>query len=75
MQYVVADIMRCIDIGFRGFLVVGEGLLRMFNKMRENGDIPEDVTFKVSIYAGHASAVGGKLLEELGQSPLILWAI
>lgn len=66
LKYVIADIMRCIDIGFRGFLVVDEGLLRMLNKMRENGDIPKDVVFKVSIYAGHGSAAGGKLLEELG---------
>lgn len=66
LNYVVADIMRCIDIGFRGFLVVDEGLLRMLNKMRENGDIPKDVVFKVSVYAGHGSAAGGKLLEELG---------
>ncbi len=66
LKYVTADIMRCIDIGFRGFLVVDEGLLRTLNKMRENGDIPKDVTFKVSIYAGHASAAGGQLLEELG---------
>lgn len=66
LKYVIADIMRCIDIGFRGFLVVDEGLLRMLNKMRENGDIPKDVVFKISIYAGHGSAAGGKLLEELG---------
>lgn len=66
LKYVVADIMRCIDIGFRGFLVVDEGLLRMLNKMKENGDIPRDIVFKVSIYAGHGSAAGGKLLEELG---------
>jgi len=66
LKYVVADIMRCIDIGIRGFLVVDEGLLRMLNMMRKNGDIPADVVFKVSIYAGHASAAGGKLLEELG---------
>jgi len=66
LKYVVADIMRCIDIGFRGFLVVDEGLLRMLNMMRKNGDIPGDVVFKVSIYAGHGSAAGGKLLEELG---------
>ena len=38
----------------------------MLNKMRENGDIPKDVVFKVSVYAGHGSAAGGKLLEELG---------
>lgn len=66
LKYVIADIMACIDIGFRGFLVVDEGLLRLLDKIREDGDIPKDVTFKVSIYAGHASAAGGKLLEELG---------
>ncbi len=49
MKYAVADIIRCIDIGVRGFLVVGEGLLRMLNKMRGNGDTPKDVVFKVSL--------------------------
>lgn len=68
LRYVISDIMRCIEIGFRGFLVIDEGLLWVLNQMRENGDIPEDVIFKVSIYAGHASAAGGKLLEMLGAS-------
>jgi len=66
LRYVVADIMRCIDIGFRGFLVIDEGLLWLLNEMKKSGDIPSDVTFKVSIYAGHGSAAGGKLLELLG---------
>ena len=68
LRYVIADIMRCIDIGFRGFLVIDEGLLWLLNEMKKNGDIPSDVVFKVSIYAGHASAAGGKLLELLGAS-------
>jgi len=66
MKYVIADIMRCIDVGFRGFLVVDEGLLTVLDKMRENGDIPADVTFKISIYAGHGTAASAKLLEKLG---------
>ncbi|HIQ05097.1 MAG TPA: hypothetical protein EYH31_05290 [Anaerolineae bacterium] len=66
LRYVIADILRCIDIGFRGFLVVDEGLLWLLNQMKANGDIPKDVIFKVSIYAGHASAAGGKLLQSLG---------
>ncbi len=66
LKFVIADIMRCIDIGFRGFLVVDEGLLSLLNTMRENGDIPKDVTFKVSIYAGHGTAASGKLLQKLG---------
>nr|MBC7245499.1 hypothetical protein [Chloroflexota bacterium] len=68
LRYVIADIMRCIDLGFRGFLVIDEGLLWLLNEMKKNGDIPRDVVFKVSIYAGHASAAGGKLLEILGAS-------
>jgi hypothetical protein len=66
LRHVISDIMRCIDIGFRGFLVIDEGLLWLLNQMRENGDISDDVIFKVSIYAGHASPAGGKLLESLG---------
>jgi len=68
LRYVIADIMRCIEIGFRGFLVIDEGLLWLLNEMKKQGDIPHDVVFKVSIYAGHASAAGGKLLESLGAS-------
>jgi len=66
LRHVIADIMTCIDIGFRGFLVVDEGLLWLLNEMKKNGDIPEDVIFKVSIYAGHANAAGCKVLESLG---------
>ena len=66
LSYVIADIMRAIDIGFRGFLVVDEGLLWALNKLRENGDIPKDVKFKVSIFAGHANPAGAKVLENLG---------
>jgi len=68
LRYVIADIMRCIDLGFRGFLTIDEGLLWLLNEMKKNGDIPEDVVFKVSIYAGHASAAGARVLEMLGAS-------
>ncbi len=66
LRYVITDILTCIEIGFRGFLVIDEGLLWLLNELRKAGEIPEDVTFKVSIYAGHASAAGGKLLQSLG---------
>jgi len=66
LRYVITDIMRAIELGFRGFLVIDEGLLWLLNELKENGDIPKDVTFKVSIYAGHANAAGGKVLQMLG---------
>ncbi|MFX1566567.1 MAG: hypothetical protein ACFFCH_11300 [Promethearchaeota archaeon] len=63
---VISDIKRGINLGFRGFLVIDEGLLWALNKLKEIGEIPKDITFKVSIFAGHASPAGAKLLQELG---------
>jgi len=66
LNQTITDIMTCIDLGFRGFLVVDEGELWLLNEMKKNGDIPKDVIFKISIYAGHANPAGGKVLEMLG---------
>jgi len=66
LAYVIADIRRAIDFGFRGFLVVDEGLLWLLSQMRKAGDIPKDVVFKVSILTGHANPAGAKVLETLG---------
>jgi hypothetical protein len=64
--YLIADINRCIDLGFRGFLVTGEGALWLLAELRKKGFLPKETTFKVSIYAGHANPAGAKLLEQLG---------
>jgi hypothetical protein len=66
LSYVIAEILRCIDLGFRGFLTIDEGLLWLLNELKKRGDIPSDVVFKVSIFAGHASAAGGRVLQALG---------
>jgi hypothetical protein len=66
LKFVIAEILRCVDLGFRGFLAIDEGQLWLLNEMKKSGDIPKDVTFKVSIYAGHANAAGARLLESLG---------
>jgi hypothetical protein len=68
MRYVLAEIFRCIDLGIRGFLCTDEGLLWTVTQMKKNGDIPKDVVFKVSVFAGHGTAASGKLLESLGAS-------
>ena len=66
LSYVIGDIMRAIKSGIKGFLVVDEGLLWLLSQMRKAGDLPKDVVFKVSIFAGHANAAGAKVLEMLG---------
>ncbi len=66
VRHYLMDIERCIEIGFKGFLVWDEGVLSLLNTMRQNGDLPQDVVFKVSIFAGHANTAGIKLVESLG---------
>jgi hypothetical protein len=66
LKHCVMDIQRCIDIGFRAFLVWDEGLLYLLNQMKQNGDLPKDILFKVSIFAGHANPAGFKVIESLG---------
>jgi rhodanese-related sulfurtransferase len=66
LRAVIADIFRAVELGFRGFLVIDEGLLWLLNELKERGDLPKETTFKVSIYAGHANAAGAKVLQSLG---------
>lgn len=66
LSYLIADIIRCVEFGFRGFLVTDEGALWLLAKLREEWLIPGETVFKVSIYAGHANAAGAKVLESLG---------
>jgi hypothetical protein len=42
--------------------------LWLVNELKKAGYIPQDVVFKVSIYAGHANAAGGRVLQSLGAS-------
>jgi len=64
--YWLKDLERCIDAGFRGFLVADEGLMWLVNNLRDKGVIPKDVIFKVSVFAGHANPAGAKVIESLG---------
>jgi hypothetical protein len=66
LSYLIGDIKRCVDFGFRGFLVTDEGALWLLAKLRDEGIIPKETVFKVSIFAGHGNAAGAKLLESIG---------
>jgi len=66
LSYALADILRAIEAGIRGFLVTDEGLLWILNELRKAGEIPKEVKLKVSIFAGHANPAGAKVLEMLG---------
>lgn len=70
ISYHIADIMRSIEAGFRGFLVYDEGVLFILNKMREKGFIPPETIFKFSVFGGYGSAAGAKVIENMGANSI-----
>ena len=66
VSYYLADLMRNIEAGFRGFLIYDEGVLFLLNKMRQEGIIPPETILKFSVFAGYCSPAGFKVIEDLG---------
>ena len=66
LSYTIADMLRAMEAGIRGFLVWDEGLLMVLVEMRKQGKIPADTFFKVSVFTGHANPAGAKVVENLG---------
>ncbi len=66
ISYHIADIMRCVEAGHRGFLVYDEGVLFVLNKMRAEGLLPKETFFKFSVFGGYCSAAGAKVIESMG---------
>lgn len=60
------EVYRGVDLGCKSFLVYDEGALWIFNEMRKNGEIPENVNFKVSAHSGHGNPCSARLLESIG---------
>ena len=70
ISYHIADIMRNIEAGHRGFLVYDEGVLFILNKMRNEGMIPPETIFKFSVFGGYCSAAGVKVIESMGANSM-----
>lgn len=70
ISYHIADIMRNIEAGHRGFLVYDEGVLLILNKMRSEGLIPAETIFKFSVFGGYCSAAGAKVITSMGANSM-----
>lgn len=70
LSYWIADMLRSIEAGFRGFLVYDEGILELVSRMREQGLIPQNTVFKFSVFGGCCNAAGAKLVESIGADSL-----
>lgn len=66
LLYALEDVKRAAELGVRGILLYDEGLLYVLNQMRENGELPKNLHFKMSAHAGHGNPASAKLLESIG---------
>jgi hypothetical protein len=70
LVYGIEDVKRTCRLGVRGILLYDEGLLWVLNQMRRDGEIPENVHFKLSAHAGHSNPAAARLLEQNGLDSL-----
>ena len=70
LLYAIEDVKRAVDLGVRGILLYDEGLLFALSKMRENGELPNDLKFKLSAHAGCSNPASAKLFESIGLDSL-----
>lgn len=62
----IEDIKRANKFGCKSFLVYDEGLLWLLGQMKANGELSQDVKFKVSAHTGHGNPCSARLLESIG---------
>lgn len=70
LVYAIEDVRRACRLGVRGILLYDEGLLFVLNQMRQKGEMPDNVHFKLSAHAGHCNPASAKLLESQGLDSL-----
>ena len=66
LVYAIEDVKRAVNLGVRGILLYDEGLLYVLNQMRIDGELPDNLHFKMSAHAGHGNPASAKLLESIG---------
>ncbi len=67
---VVDDVLRAVVHGVRSVLVADLGALSVLGRLRERGDLPPDLQFKVSVMLVAANAASAAVLEDLGADTL-----
>ncbi|UKY55023.1 hypothetical protein [Streptomyces inhibens] len=66
----VEDALRATALGVRCLLVADEGVLWLLHRLRMNGTLPADTTFKVSALIGPVNPATYELYERLGADSL-----
>lgn len=66
LRYSLDDAFRAVALGVRCLLVADEGVLWRLNQLRESGDLPADVTLKMSALSAPSNPASFAVIERLG---------
>ncbi|MEV4730362.1 U32 family peptidase [Saccharopolyspora sp. NPDC049426] len=66
LVHVLEDIRRTAESGIRSVLVTDLGVLKVASAMREAGDLPTDLQFKISVQMGLSNPAAVRIAEDLG---------
>ncbi|AOS61609.1 hypothetical protein TL08_03895 [Actinoalloteichus hymeniacidonis] len=66
LEQSLEDALRAVELGVRCLLVGDEGVLWALHRLRATGELPADLTFKVSALIGPANPASFALFENLG---------
>ncbi|GAA2351636.1 hypothetical protein GCM10009854_31820 [Saccharopolyspora halophila] len=66
LVHVLEDIRRTAEAGVRSVLITDLGVLKVASAMREAGDLPSDLQFKISVQMGLANPASVRIAEDLG---------
>ncbi|HEY4385611.1 MAG TPA: U32 family peptidase [Ktedonobacteraceae bacterium] len=66
--YCLEDVKRAAALGIRSVLLADEGALWVAGEMRQNGELPATMQFKISVMMASANPASIRLMERLGAS-------
>ncbi|KAA9161092.1 hypothetical protein FPZ12_015130 [Amycolatopsis acidicola] len=66
LVHVLEDIRRTADAGIRSVLITDLGVLTVAARMREAGELPPDLRFKISVQMGLANPASVRIAEQTG---------
>ncbi len=68
LVHCLEDVKRAARLGIRSVLLADEGALWVAGEMRQAGELPQEMQFKISVMMGSANPAAIKLMERLGAS-------
>lgn len=66
LRYAIEDILRAVDQGIRGFLIADTGLMEILHAMVHDGELPNNIVWKISAVLAPSNPVTFRQLVSVG---------